>query len=158
MTWTATAELLAELSDQNGVTSSFLNFPSPLYIMKRKRRTQVFPPVPRIFEPSEKKKKNIWQKQKKQNKKKNTKKFKQTKKNKLLISFQLFGLFFFFPFFFYIYIRARKCGRDIFNQICWNNLFHPLIRGARTWQIRFVSSCRGWEKKKNGLARHLLIL
>jgi len=82
--------------------------------MKRKRRTQVFPPVPRIFEPSEKKKKKTFDKNKKNKTKKKSQKIQTNKKkNKLLISFQLFGLFIFFPFFF-IYISERENAGETF--------------------------------------------
>jgi len=64
--------------------------------MKRKRRTQVFPPVPRIFEPNEKYLTKTKKNKTKQNTKKNTKNSNKQTKKKLLISFQLFGLFFFF--------------------------------------------------------------
>jgi len=74
--------------------------------MKRKRRTQVFPPVPRIFEPNEKYLTKTKKNKTKQNTKKNTKNSNKQKK-KLLISFQLFGLFFFF-------ISERENAGDTF--------------------------------------------
>jgi len=78
--------------------------------MKRKRRTQVFPPVPRIFEPSEKKKKHLT-KTKKQNKKKYQKI--QTNKKKQAFNFLsiVWPVLFFSFFLLYIYPSEKMRAR-----------------------------------------------